>query len=216
MSFEWWENWWDKSIIKTIKKTTRSVQNIGNNLIDTIKDKISTHDKDHTIPKVIERHYNRVADTIGRHYNNWKTFIQDLFETLLTIKDDNIIINSDEKISRYGFHHNGKLISGTAESLIDQVTEENIQSLTDIKLLKNLSLTATAMKDHCPENIFKYDLWETWYQKLQEKIDMINSQLESREISTHRAIKDESNKAPITVWANANIEISMVANSSLN
>ena len=216
MSFEWWENWWDKSIIK---KTTQSLQNIGNTLIETITNRISIHDKDHTIPKVIERHYNKVADTIGRHYNNWKTFIQELLEALLTIKDDTIIINSDEKTSRYGFHHNGKPINGTVESLIDQITKENIQSITDTILLEKLLNKASEMKDSYPKDILRYDLWDIWHQKLQEKIDMINNQLESREaieISTHRAREDESSITPTTVAVEANVERWMVANPSLN
>lgn len=217
MSFEWWEHWWNKSIIK---KTTQSLQNIGNNLIDTIKDRISTHDKDHTIPKVIERHYNRVADTVGRHYNNWKTFIQDLLETLLTIKDDNIPISSHKEVSLYGFHHHGKFISSTLDNLIeDHITKDTIESITDTPLLEELLKKASEMKDSCPKDILKYDLWDIWHQKLQEKIDMINNQLESREgikISTHRAREDESSIIPTTVSVEANVERWIVANPSLN
>lgn len=215
MSFEWWERW-DKFIIK---RTTQSLQNIGKTLIETIANRISTHDKDHTIPKVIERHYNKVADTIGRHYNNWKTFIQELLEALLTIKDDSIIINSDEKTSRYGFHHNGKLISGTVESLIDQITKENIQSITDTILLEKLLKKASEMKDNYPKHILRHDLWDIWHEKLQEKIDMINNQLKSMEaieISTHRVREDESSIIPTTVSVKVNIERWMVANPSLN
>ena len=215
MSFEWWERW-NKSIIK---RTTQYLQNIGNTLIETITYRILTHDKDHTIPKVIERHYNRATDTVGQNFNNWKTFIQDILGTLHATKGSNLYSSPHEETSLYGFYHQGTFISGTLDNLIDHVTINTVQSITDKELLKRLSISTTVMKNNCPNYILERGLLEIWNQKLQEKIDMINNQLESREaieISTHRAGEDESNITPTTVSVEANVERWMVANPSLN
>lgn len=204
MSFEWWEHWWNKSIIK---KTTQSLQKIGDNLIDTIKNKISTHDKDNTIPKVIERHYDKITDTIGRHYDNWKTFIQELLGTLLNIKDDVRPRLSNEGLSHYKwFYHKGNFISGTLDNLIDQITEENIQSITDTTLLEELLKKASEMKENSSkyinQNINKYKLWDEWIKSFEKKENIINHQIEflqNEKDSTHRANEETYNSIPIGV-----------------